>query len=172
MKRTLTLALALVLLAAPEASAGDGPLKRLRNRIFGAPACPNGVCPAPQFHAPAPVAPAAPKVMQQAQPQVVGGPLRDRARVELIRLLAIRHAVEHGVPLADGTVKKVTRAQARKMADQVTDEQILKGLTVYGAPVGEGRLEALLDWILEHREEIAELVKWIVSLFALFADGP
>lgn len=187
MTRFLPLALLAAFFAVP-APAEAGPLKRLRDRIQArfAPSCPS--CPAPAQTCPACVPCAngscalpkqvpqpAPKVVAQAkaaaEPKVVEGRLADRAKLELVRLLAIQHAVREGVPNGDGTFKKVTRAQARKLADQVTDEQILKGMVVYGAPAGEGRLESLFDWILEHKEEIAELVKWVVSLFALFADG-
>lgn len=155
---TLTLFAALFLVPAT-AAAADGPLQRFREKREQRQAHP-----APQAQPTTP-----PKVAQGAGPKVVEGPLRDRARVELLRLLAIRHAVEHGVPNGDGTVRKVTRAQARAMADKVTDEQILKGMKVYGAP-SEGRLEDLFDWLLAHREEIMELIKWIVSLFAAFSS--
>lgn len=147
----------------PTAEADAGPVQRFREWRAQRKATP-----APQAQPQAP----APKVAQQAAPapKVVEGPVRDRAKLALLRILAVQHAVEHGVPNGDGTFKKVTRAQARAYADKVTDEQILKGATVYGAPVAEGRLESFFDWILEHKEEIAELVRWIVSLFALFAD--
>jgi hypothetical protein len=160
MRRVATLTLFALLTLIP-AAADAGPLQRFRDRQAQRKATP-----APQAQPKA----AAPKVMQAGpEPKVVEGPIRDRAKVALLRLLAVQHAVEHGVPNGDGTVRKVTRAEARKLADKVTDDQILKGMKVYGAPA-EGRLEDLFDWILEHREEIAELVKWIVSLFALFSS--
>ncbi len=165
---TLTLFIGLFLVPAPAADAG--PLQRLRERVQqrNAPNCANGVC---QLPARPVTAQPVPKVAQQPAPKVVEGPIRDAARLKLLRILAVNYAVEHGVPAGDGSVKKVTRAHARALAEHVTDEQITKGLRVYGAP-SEGRLEDFFDWVLAHREEIAELVKWIVSLFALFADEP
>ncbi len=186
MRRLLNVTLAATVFAGlflALAPAEAGPVARLRERVIqrlaphspqaNPPACPGGVCPVPvAAQRPAPVP--APKVMQQPAPKVVeglgDGRLRDRLLLAVVRARAVDHAIKHGVPVAGGGTRKVTREEAQKLADKVSDEAILRAAKVYGAPVGEGRLAALFDWLVAHKEQILELVKFVLSLFALFAD--
>ena len=126
---------------------------------------------------------APPKVVTQpkaAQPATVGGildgeNLGKRVLVRVVKARAVDRLVSHG--FADVTGKKgktFTREQAREMVDSIDDDLILKhAQEKYGAAVvGEGgRLEALVQWLIDHKEEILALVKFVISLLALFADG-
>ncbi len=148
----------LFIAVSPDADAG--PLQRFRDR--------GKAHPAPQADAPK----ASPKVMQ-AGPQVVeglGDRVRDRLLLSVVRSRAVDHAVKHGIPVAGGGVRKVTREEARAMAEKVSDETILAAAKVYGAPIGQGKLADLFDWLVSHKEQILELVKFVLSLFLLFAS--
>lgn len=95
-------------------------------------------------------------------PPVVGGPLARLTRkvvCERIRTLAVERAVAKGIP----------RSEARKKINRISDEQILGGAVAMGAPVGALGDGTILKWLWEHREEI---VRWILSILALFADEP
>lgn len=174
MKRFLIPALAIVLLATPDANAG--PFKRLRDRLFGAPeACPNGVCPTPAAPTFIPngipaQAPAQPKVMQQAAPQVVGGigdgELIQRVLIRRLRDRAIDRAVRDGIPVPGGGTRKVSRAEAEKLVKRVSDEEIVSYAKAKGAKGGLGD-GSFLNWLWENREAI---LKFILSILALFGD--
>ena len=125
---------------------------------------------------------APPKVVTQpkAAPLTVGGILDGdgigkRVLVRVVKARAVDRLVSHG--FSDVTGKKgktFTREQARELVDSIDDDLILKhAQEKYGEKVvGEGgRLEALVQWLIDHKEEILSLVKFVISLLALFADG-
>lgn len=95
------------------------------------------------------------------------GELRKRIVLEFVRHRAVELAVKDGIKSPDGKVRKVTRDEAEKLVDGVRDDVILGAAIEQGAPVEGGRLEGLVNWLWEHREQ---LIRLILSLLALFAD--
>lgn len=123
--------------------------------------------PAPEVQpAPAP----APVVMQSGDPQVAqglfDGRLRKRIAAVFLRARAVERAVADGLPVAGGGTRKVTREEAWKLAERVDNDTLFEAAVVHGAPVGEGRIEAFLNWLWENREAIIRFVLMLMSLFA------
>ena len=153
--------------------------------------CPNGVCPAPNYSGipnssnalVMPSKPAAgefelwledgrlvykpvPKVMEAASPAVpapkfaanpeAASDRHGRLFYRVVKDRVFGQLVDRGVP----------RDKARKLVDTLSNESV----DVYAAHVqikegiGDGRI---LDWLLDHREEILALIKLIVSLLAV-----
>jgi hypothetical protein len=117
---------------------------------------------------------AAPKVAQGAAPAVVegigDGELRKRIMLRIIRGRVVDKAVKDGVPVPGGGTRKVTRAEAEKLAQRITDDDVLEYAKVKGAPVqglGDG---SLLRWLWENKEAIISFLLSILSLFA--EDAP
>lgn len=111
-----------------------------------------------------------PKVIRGPPEAVEGvgkGELRKRLLLDVMRHHAVNRLVRDGLKTPDGKVRKVDRDEARELVAKVKDETILAMAVEKGAPVGEGgKLEALLDWILAHKEEIIRFIMLLISLFA------
>lgn len=134
---------------------------------------PVGACPGPGFqwaHLPGigwgwvdqpTLARSVPQVMPQAagdDPQAAGAGKRDRGRLFylVVRNRAEDRLVEKGV--ARDEAKRMVAGLSDQGIDGLADQcQIARGL-------GDGRL---LDWILEHKEQIKALIEFIVGLLLL-----
>jgi len=109
-------------------------------------------------------------------PEAVGGigdrDLGKRLLVKLVKARAVDRLMSHGLTDAGvaAMTKPLTRAEAKALVDTVDDELIIKHASeTYPKAFGEGgRLADLVDWLASHKEEILALVKFLISLLALF----
>jgi len=72
--------------------------------------------------------------------------------------------------------KGISRKEARELIDQVSDASLHAAVTaaniqVKPLPVG-GPIQNLLDWFAAHQEQIAAIVKLILTLLALLGQPP
>lgn len=126
---------------------------------------------------PAPVPVPLPQEMPKAEPKPVeglfDGKLRQKVLLTLVRHRAIAQMQKDGFKAVGGADKPLTRDQAEALYDKLTDDVIL-GAVKEASPkavgaIGEGGFLAnLLEWIRTHPEELAAIVKLILSLLALF----
>lgn len=101
------------------------------------------------------------------------------------RLLAklLRHRVttqlQHdGFALSGGNPTPLTAEQADRLLSRLDDAEIVgvaesSGVAGDAVVAGDGgRLGALLKWIADHKTEILEVIKLIITILAIFADTP
>lgn len=111
----------------------------------------------------------------------VQGPIRDRVREKVllgvIRSHAIRQMERQGFALVGGNKTPLSREQAEKLYDRLADDVVI-GCVQEGSPdtfgkLGDGQtLAKMLKWIVDHKAEILEVLKLVLSILALFADTP
>jgi hypothetical protein len=107
-----------------------------------------------------------------AEPTAVEGRFRPGqalfAKVVRKRLRAALTA--DGFNLIGGNPTPLTAAEADELVSNLDDDYIIAAAKAKGA-VGDGRfldrLDRVLDWLLDHRDEIAALVKWLLLLLSL-----
>lgn len=98
------------------------------------------------------------------------GDLRQKLLVAIVKNRVIAAAVK------DGMKREKAEATWDKLIADVGVDGLME-LAKEASPklakeVGEGGpLARLIQWIRDHPEEVAALIKFILSLFALFADG-
>jgi hypothetical protein len=104
------------------------------------------------------------------------GKLRERVVLNLLRHRAVAQMQRDGFKQAGGANKPLTKAEAEALYDELADDVVL-GLVkesspkTWGAVRGGGFLSRLVEWIRTHPEEIQAIVKLILSLLMVFADG-
>jgi hypothetical protein len=113
----------------------------------------------------------APVVVVAADPVPVqglgDGKLRERIVLGIVKSRVLKKLETEGI---DG--KKYTRAEAIALYEKLTDDDI-KGVVKEASPktyaaIGEGGFLAnLLQWIKDHPEEVAAIIKLILTLLAL-----
>ena len=102
------------------------------------------------------------------------GDIGKRLLLKLVKARAVERLTTHGFKDAGkADSKPLSREKAKALVAEVDDEVILKHIVEkYGDEIGEGgKLESLLQWLVDHKEQILQLVKFIVTLLALFADA-
>jgi hypothetical protein len=119
----------------------------------------------------------APQESPKAAPQVAEGPLRDRLRervlLAVVKSRVVRQLQADGFKVAGGPAKPMTRAEAEALYDRLTEDVILGAVkeaspqTFAAATEPGGFLARLIAWITEHQDEIAAIVKLILSILAL-----
>lgn len=120
---------------------------------------------------PVPVYLSDPPVKQGVAEGLPEGRLRKRLAIAVVRAQVVERAVRDGIVTPGGGVRKVTREEARKLVDRVGDDTIEQAAIVYGAPIGEGKIQQFLTWLWEHREEIIAFILKILPLFLVLDDG-
>lgn len=127
---------------------------------------------------PAPPTPTQPAPTPEVGASVEGdlhrsGPAK-RLLVSVIRKRAAAELQANGFKSIGGDPRPLSREEAERLLSHLDDEQILVGAHERGK-LGDGtilrRLGAVFEWIVAHKEEIAEIVKWVLSLLVLFADN-
>ena len=101
-----------------------------------------------------------------AEPKMHGGLFYRTVRSRAERTLADKLVSEKGYKPADA------RAEAKKLVaslDDRTIDVIGRRLANIKEGLGDG---TFIDWLIDHKAEILELVKFIVSLLMMFADPP
>ena len=104
------------------------------------------------------------------------GRLRERIVLALLRHRAVAQMQKDGFRLIGGKEKPLTKEEAVALYDRLTDDVVI-GLVKEASPktwaaVGEGGfLARLIQWIKDHPEEVAAIIKLILTLLAAFAEG-
>lgn len=119
-----------------------------------------------------------PTVAQGASPtaeMVIGqGPAR-RLLANLIRHRVSKELQKNGFKLIGGNPRPLSAAEAEKLLDRLDDEQLIEGAKAAGG-LGDGKildaLGRLVDWIVAHQDQILAILKWVLTLLALFGDDP
>lgn len=67
--------------------------------------------------------------------------------------------------------ENISRAAAREKIDSISDKELYESAKVAGLTVakdypGEGKLSAIIDWLIEHQDLIKALVVLILSFFS------
>lgn len=125
----------------------------------------------PEQPAPTVVVQAAPPAFASASPEIeVAG--RPRPARKLVGLV-VRHRVAEelqrtGFGSVGGDATPLSRAKAAEWAEKLSDDTIVAGAEVYGAPVGEdGPVLALVKGLLEWLRDNPELIRFLLSLLML-----
>lgn len=107
-------------------------------------------------------------VVVAAQPAPVqGGAVREKLVLAVVKARVIAKLQSDGV-----NGKKLSRAEAVELYERLDDE-VIRGCVHEAAPdlakaIGEGGpLARLLEWIRTHPDEVAAIIKLILSLLAL-----
>jgi hypothetical protein len=131
--------------------------ERRRLRPFSTPAVPTVEAPAPAE-------------------KVFDGKLRQRVMLQLLRHRAVAQMQKDGFKSIGGKEKPLTKEEAEALYDRLTDDVVI-GLVKEASPktwgaIGEGGfLARLIQWIKDHPEEVAAIIKLILTLLAAFAEG-
>jgi hypothetical protein len=121
--------------------------------------------------------PAAPPKVEAPVPaeKLFDGKLRERILLSLVRHRAVAQRQKDGFKSIGGKEKPLTREEAEALYDRLDDEVVI-GLVKEASPktwaaAGEGFLARLIQWIKDHPEEVAAIIKLILTLLAAFAEG-
>jgi hypothetical protein len=121
-----------------------------------------------------PPAPVAAEV-KQAEPDAVEGRRWNPAQklfVDLVKHRAKKALTADGFNLIGGSPKKLTEEEADRLLSFVDEETILQGAKDTGILKDSGsvldRLSNLIDWLLSHKDQINQLVKWLLEILQLF----
>lgn len=92
-----------------------------------------------------------------------------------IRTETIRHLSKDGLKLIGGSDKQFNFNDAKREVDEAMVQLTPEGLMVEAVnfrAIGDGkilqRVSDLLTWIVDHKEQILQVIKVIMSLIALF----
>jgi hypothetical protein len=117
----------------------------------------------------------------KSAPQAAGGPLvgrlRERVLFASVRSRAVERLQKDGFKLVGGDPTPLSKEKAEALVDRL-DEETIRGVVAEASPktaaaAGEGGpLARLIEWIRTHPEEFQAILKLILSLLMLFADGP
>lgn len=126
-----------------------------------------------------------PPPVAEAQPALVGATspnrihLGQRIVAEHFRRLASQQAQKDGFALVDGPKAPLSAEEANKLVARISDLTIVEGTKSFGAPdqvAGDGPgpvlgfVRKVLQWIADHPEQVAAILKFILSLMMLFGD--
>lgn len=96
-----------------------------------------------------------------------------RLLVKFFRERASQELQKNGFSSVGGSSRPLSKAEAEARLSRLDDDQIATAAIERGK-LGDGailkRLLAVWTWIVTHKEEIAEVVKFILSLLLLFGD--
>jgi hypothetical protein len=93
----------------------------------------------------------------------------------VVRKRAAEALVADGFNAVGGNPTPLSKAKAEELLSQLDDATVINIARTSGA-IEDGkfldRLDTVLKWIVDHREQIMTVVKLVLSLLALFADVP
>lgn len=99
----------------------------------------------------------------------------ERLLVSVIRHRAKQELTRNGFKAVGGDARPLSADEADALLSKLDDHQILAGAHERGK-LGDGTilkmLGAVFEWVYNHREQIMEVVLFVLKLLSLFADAP
>jgi len=133
---------------------------------------------------PAPVSVMTPPPTAEAQPKLVDAVEREqlglghRIVAEHFRRLASRQLQRDGFAVSGGDKTPKPAKDADELVDRLSDVTVIGGMKSFGAfdQVGDapgpvlGFIQKVFQWIRDHPEQVAAIIKFLLSLLMLFGD--